>query len=83
LSACSHGYPLFGCSWCRYDRTGSVLLAVLMHASLLAVQMVLEPSTESEAVLLAVPLALGVVMWGFVAALAKRGALLPKGVRRV
>ena len=59
-----------------YDRTGSVLVAALMHASLLAVQMILEPSTDSEALLLAVPLMLAAALWGFIAAIAKRGTLL-------
>jgi membrane protease YdiL (CAAX protease family) len=60
-----------------YDRTGSLLLAILMHAALTASTLILGPLAISGAALLTYDLALAVVMWIIVAvvALAQRGVL--------
>lgn len=46
-----------------YDRTGSVLLAIFMHASLLATQLILQPTTDSDALMLGHVLVLAAAMW--------------------
>lgn len=52
------------------DRTGSLLVAMLMHASLTASTLILEPIAISGAALLIFDLASTIVWWGLVAALA-------------
>ncbi len=51
-----------------YDRTGSVLVAMLMHASVTASLLILNPVAISGVVLLAYSFALAVMVWGVVAA---------------
>jgi uncharacterized protein len=60
-----------------YDRTGSLLVAVLMHASLTATALILGPLAVSGAALLISDLGLAVTMWAVVAlvAVANRGQL--------
>jgi membrane protease YdiL (CAAX protease family) len=53
-----------------YDRTGSLLVAILMHATLTASTLILGPVAISGATLLTYDLALAVVMWSVVAAVA-------------
>jgi membrane protease YdiL (CAAX protease family) len=53
-----------------YERTGSLLLAILMHASLTASTLILQPLTVSGVALLAVTLAYAAVMWIVIAAVA-------------
>lgn len=50
-----------------HERTGSLLLAMLMHASLTASVRILDPIAISGAPLLVYNLALGAVLWGVVA----------------
>lgn len=50
-----------------YERTGSVLLAMVMHASLTASVLILDPAGLSGAALLAYTLALAAVVWAAVA----------------
>ncbi|MDD5593895.1 MAG: CPBP family glutamic-type intramembrane protease [Candidatus Margulisbacteria bacterium] len=59
-----------------YDRTGSLLVAMLMHASLTACTLILQPTATGMALLL-YGLAFTVLMWGLVAAVAvaNRGQL--------
>lgn len=49
-----------------YDRTGSLLVAMLMHASLTACTLILGPVALSGMALLTYDLALAVVLWGIV-----------------
>jgi membrane protease YdiL (CAAX protease family) len=60
-----------------YDRTGSLLVAMLMHASLTASTFILGPAAIAGPALLVYDVALGVAWWGVVAAviLANRGLL--------
>ena len=60
-----------------YDRTGSLLVAMLMHASLTASTLVLGPTAISGVYILTYDLALAAAMWVVVAAvgLANRGQL--------
>lgn len=53
-----------------YDRTGSLLVAMLMHASLTASTMIVEPPGISGVSLLIYDLVSAVAMWGVVAAVA-------------
>ena len=53
-----------------YDRTGSLLLAMLMHASLVFSTFVLGPVGLAGVASLAYPIGLGVAMWVVVAAVA-------------
>ncbi len=53
-----------------YDRTGSLLLAMLMHAALTAATIIFEPSGISGGNLLVYDLASGLTMWAAVALLA-------------
>jgi membrane protease YdiL (CAAX protease family) len=66
-----------------YDRTGSLLLPVLMHASLLAIQLILMAQVPEALVLLRYILVLAVAMWGLVAAVtvASRGQLVRPPLR--
>jgi hypothetical protein len=54
-----------------YDRTGSLLLSVLMHGSLTACALLLTPATTGGQ-LLTYDLVLAAALWGVVAALAVR-----------
>jgi len=68
-----------------YDHTGSLLVAMLMHASLTAsVPMILMPLAVSGMPLLTWYLVLAVAMWAVVAAvaLASRGQLSRRPIRR-
>jgi len=67
-----------------YDRTGSLLVAVLMHASLTASALILGPLAISGAASLIYALVLAVAMWAVVAAvaLASRGELSRRPIRR-
>ncbi len=60
-----------------YDRTGSLLVAMLMHASLTASTLILGPATISGVPILTYDLALAAAMWVVVAAVAvaNRGQL--------
>ena len=69
-----------------YDRTGSLLLAMLMHASLTASTIIVEPPEISGGHLLIYDLACAVAMWMLVGAaavvirlLGRRGAVGPVG----
>ena len=55
-----------------YDRTGSLLLAMLMHASLTASVLILDPPALSGVALLTYSLALAATVWGAVALVAAR-----------
>jgi membrane protease YdiL (CAAX protease family) len=67
-----------------FDRTGSLLVAVLMHASLTASALILGPLAISGAASLIYALVLAVAMWAVVAAvaLAGRGELSRRPIRR-
>jgi membrane protease YdiL (CAAX protease family) len=60
-----------------YDRTGSLLVIILMHAPLAASQLILIPSAISGAQIVTFDLALAAALWVFVAAVAvaNRGQL--------
>jgi len=68
-----------------YDRTGSLLLAILMHASLTASTLILGPVAISGADLLTYDFGLAVAMWVVVAAVgvAKSGRLARQPIGRV
>jgi uncharacterized protein len=55
-----------------YDRTGSLLLAIVMHASLTASVLILDPSALTGGALLGYSFALAVVVWAAVAVIAAR-----------
>ena len=55
-----------------YDRSGSLLLAMLMHASLTASVLILDPPALSGVALLTYSLALAATVWGAVALVAAR-----------
>ena len=67
-----------------YDRTGSLLVAILMHAALTASTLILGPVAISGTALLIYDLALAVAMWAVVAAvaLASLGELSRRPIRR-
>src|SRR5215213_5277253 len=67
-----------------YDRTGSLLVAILMHASLTASTLILQPLAVSGVALLAVTLAYAAATWVVVAAviLAQGGRLSRQPLRR-
>jgi membrane protease YdiL (CAAX protease family) len=66
-----------------YDHTGSLLLAMLMHASLTASTFILGPAWVSGSALLVYDVALGAAWWLVVGAvaLAKRGQLTRQPIR--
>jgi membrane protease YdiL (CAAX protease family) len=66
-----------------YDRTGSLLVAMLMHASLAATTLILPPPVVSGAPLLVQLLAWAAALWVVVAAVAvaNRGQLSPRPLR--
>ena len=55
-----------------YERTGSVLLAIVMHASLTASVLILDPAGLSGAALLIYAFALAAVVWAAVALVVRR-----------
>ncbi|HEV8339973.1 MAG TPA: CPBP family intramembrane glutamic endopeptidase [bacterium] len=62
-----------------YDRTGSLLVAVLMHASLIANQLIASPAVTGEATTLVWILGWGAALWVVVAAVAvAKGGLLSR-----
>jgi hypothetical protein len=67
-----------------YDRTGSLLVAILMHASLTASTLILQPLAVSGVALLAVTLAYAAATWVVVAAvvLAQGGYLSRQPLRK-
>jgi membrane protease YdiL (CAAX protease family) len=67
-----------------YDRTGSLLVPMLMHASLVVSQLVLLPVAISGLSLLTSILALAAVLWIFVAVirLANGGRVVPQPLQR-
>jgi membrane protease YdiL (CAAX protease family) len=60
-----------------YDRTGSLLMVILMHAALVATQFILFPATQTGRALLMGILALAAMVWLMVTvvAVAARGQL--------
>ena len=58
-----------------YDRTGSLLMAMLMHASLTASVLILNPAAISGAALLTYSFALAAAVWAAVAVVAARHGL--------
>ncbi len=67
-----------------YDRTGSLLVAMLMHLSITASLLILNPLAISGAALLTYSFALAAAVWVVVAAvaMAKRGQLSREPLRR-
>ena len=67
-----------------YDRTGSLLVAILMHASLTASTLILQPLAVSGVALLVVTLAYAAATWVVVAAvvLAQGGHLSRQPLRK-
>ncbi len=61
-----------------YDRTGSLLVAMLMHVSLLASTLIFLPLAISGATLLTYCLALDAAMWVVVVTVARGGQLSRK-----
>jgi hypothetical protein len=68
-----------------HDRTGSLLQAMLMHASFSASMLILQPPSSSLVAGLTWNLVLAALLWGVVGAvaLARRGRPAPQALRRL